>query len=66
MYIPDFRFMAQFEGELCEEQTQKIRKNSPKTHVLGTMKGWNEAEKLTLTKGTSRDPTKYTYLISAS
>ena len=26
MYIPNLKFLAQFGGELCEEQTQKIRK----------------------------------------
>ena len=26
MYLPSFKFLAQFGRELCEEQTQKIRK----------------------------------------
>ena len=26
MYIPNLNFLALFEGELCEEETQKIRK----------------------------------------
>ena len=33
MYMPNFNFLAQFGGQLCEEQTQKIRKTDQKiTH----------------------------------
>ena len=36
-YIPNFKFPAQFGGELCEEQTQKMRKH----HFFGAMRGRN-------------------------
>ena len=36
MYIPNFSSLAQFEGELCEEQTKKMKKkNGQKTSFLG-------------------------------
>ena len=34
MYVPNFSFLAQFGGELCEEQTQKVRKPCQKTTSL--------------------------------
>ena len=34
MYIPNFNFLAQFGVVLCEEQTQKMRKNDQKTTGL--------------------------------
>ena len=66
MHIPNFSFLTQFRGELCEEQTQKIRKKRPKTHFFGAVKGCNGVEKLKPPKDTSRASTKFTYLISAS
>ena len=34
MHIPNFSFFAKFGGRLCEEQTQKIRKNDQKITPL--------------------------------
>ena len=34
MYIPDFKFLVQLGGELCEEQIQKMRKNNQNTISL--------------------------------
>ena len=35
MYRSNFSFLAQFGVELCEEQTQKIRKMSQKAAFVG-------------------------------
>ena len=50
MYRPNFKFQAEFGGELYEEETQKIiknKKNWQKTSPLASeaMRGWNGAEK---------------------
>ena len=45
MYIPNFKFLAQFGGELCEEQT-KNKINLPKNHIFWAMRGWDGTEKL--------------------
>ena len=39
--IPNFKFLIQFGGGLCEERTQKMRKNDKKTTHFGDagMKG---------------------------
>ena len=37
IYIPNFRFLAQFGKELCEEQTQNEKKKRPKIHFQGEM-----------------------------
>ena len=65
MYIPNFSFLAQFGGELREEQTQKEIKR-PKNYFFGTVTGWNRVEKLRLPKRGIRASTKCTYLISNS
>ena len=36
MYIPNFSFLAQFEEELREGQTQKNKENDQKTTFLGS------------------------------
>ena len=41
MYIPNFSFLAQFGGQLCEEQTQEIRKPDQKTTPL-----WQSREEM--------------------
>ena len=38
MYIPNFTFLAQFGGGLCEEQTQKLRKNDRKITFWGLLR----------------------------
>ena len=48
MYKPIFRFYVQFEGQLCEEQTQKMRKPDKKTTPL-----WQSKDEMVLK---SRDP----------
>ena len=53
MYIIHFKFLAQFVGELCEEQTQEMiemKKTRPKTTSLG-LRGVEMKSK-------SRDPQK--------
>ena len=35
MYIPHLNVLSEFGGKLCEEQTQKIGKNSQKPHFWG-------------------------------
>ena len=56
MYIPDFSFLAQFGGELCEEQTRKIRKPNQKTTSFRLLRGEMELKSLDPKKG------KYTAL----
>ena len=41
-----FRFFAQFGGELCEEQTQKIRKNDQKPTYLKLLRDENRLKSL--------------------
>ena len=53
MRIPNFKFLAQFGGELCEEQIQKIRKmRKPRLKSRNFQKAY------------LRPTTKYTYQIS--
>ena len=43
MYITDFKFIAQFWDELCEEQSQKMKKNEQKplfSAYEGVKRGW--------------------------
>ena len=35
MYKPNYKALAQFGGELCEQQTQKMRKNDQNPTFLG-------------------------------
>ena len=65
MYITNFKFLAQFENDLCEEQIQKLKKTT-KNHFLGALKGCNGPENLELSKGTDRPSNKCTYKISTS
>ena len=51
---------------VMRETNSKNKKTWPKNHFLGAVMGWYGAEKLRSPKGTSRTPTKYTYLISVS
>ena len=39
MHIPNFSFLAQFGGQLCEEQTQKIRRPGQTTTSEGLSGG---------------------------
>ena len=57
IYIPNFNFSAQLGGELCEEQTRKIRKTDE--YIFGF-------EKLNLSKSTVIAPTTSTYQILSS
>ena len=67
MYIPNFKFLAYFERELCEEQTLKNSKNQPKKkHFLGAERRWNGAEKTRTPKDISMIPTECTFVISSS
>ena len=53
MYTPDFKFLAQFGGELCEEEIQKIRKmrkTYQKTTSLGLWGGEMELKSRDLLK----------------
>ena len=50
-YIPNFNFLAQFGGELWEEETQSIRKRGQKTTLLG-YEEHNGSEKLKPQKDT--------------
>ena len=54
-------FLAEFGREICQEQTQKMRKSDKEQHFQGY-----EVEKSKLPKGTSRAPTKSTYSIILS
>ena len=48
--------MSQFEGELCEEQTESIKK----THIFWAVGRCNETEKLKSSNGTTMAFTKST------
>ena len=60
------KFLAQFGRELCEGQTQKIRKNDQKTHTFEAVKGRKGDEWTRLPKSISTTFTKYAYQISTS
>ena len=66
MYITKFRFLAQFVGELCEEQIQKLGKNDIKTTFLGLRGNATRVEKSRPPKGTSKALTRYKYQILTS
>ena len=55
VHMPNFKFLVQFGGRLCEKKTEKMKKKKrPKTHLLGAVKRRNEAEKLRFPKSTSK------------
>ena len=54
MYIPNFSFLIKIRGELCEEQTQKIRKTGEKQLFWGCE--GVEAKKVRLANSTTRTP----------
>ena len=64
MYIPNFRFLAQFERGVLRGQTRKIRKPGSKNHFFGAVSGENGAEKSRAPEDTFVVPTKRTYQIS--
>ena len=66
MHIPNFNFLDQFGEELCEEQTQKIRKSDQKTTYLGLLRSAMELRNRDLPKDTPKTPAKCTYPILAS
>ena len=45
MHVPNFMFLFQFRGLLCEEQTQKIRKKEHKHHSFEGVRRWDGPEK---------------------
>ena len=62
IYLPNFNFVAQFGGELCEIQTQNIRKPVQNPKFLGC-KGRSRTEKSKLPKSSSTTSSKSTYQI---
>ena len=64
MYIANFNFLAQFEEESREEQTEKIQETGPKNNFLEAVRNCNETEKSKPPpKAISKTYTKSTYQI---
>ena len=65
-----FQLPGSWEGGVCEEQTQKIRKTCKnivmKSYEVGRGRGVNEVGKLKTPKSTFKTPTKFTFEISTS
>ena len=65
MYIANFSFLAQFGGELLNEQTEKTKERTTKNHIFEAVKGCDWTESSRPPNDTFEAPTKWAYQISA-
>ena len=68
IYIPNFNFLAQFMGKLCEEHraNQKNEKLTKTNHIFEAVMGCSEVGKSNPSNGISRTYTKSIHHISTS